>query len=111
MWRINRPRERLISGLFVVSQEKALQCFVLLIDIDTIKCAKDKLLLTDSTGDPGIPICGISNNPKRESFTLMGGDVSFHFTSDASGSGYGFLATYKLIEKPGTSKYSYRNIW
>jgi hypothetical protein len=41
----------------------------------------------------------------------MGGDVSFHFTSDASGSGYGFLATYKLIEKPGTGKYSYRNIW
>jgi hypothetical protein len=76
--------------------------------LGTILCAKDKLFLTDKIGDSKIPVCGFLPNPNpfSETVTLKGGDVSFHFTTDASESRSGFEVTYQLIDKsPVRGKY------
>ena len=47
-------------------------------------------------------------NPGGNPKTYSSGDVSFHLTSDASGSGSGFILNYRLVDKPVASKYAQR---
>ena len=66
--------------------------------LDASQCTKDKLLVSD--GNFTSPICGSRSqyNHTSKLYTFKNGDVSFHFTNDATGSGRGFLTTYKLID-------------
>ena len=68
---------------------------------DTNGCTKDKLTVADNSATGST--CGQSfvSGPAK---SLKDGDVSFHFTTDGSGSGSGFMLTYKLIDKPVQSK-------
>ena len=92
---------------FKVPVNKELLVTYSYVDIeDASQCTKDKLLVTD--GNFNSPVCGTRsqyNLPLRP-YTFKNGDVSFHFTSDADGSGRGFLVTYKLTDgatHPSTS--------
>jgi uncharacterized membrane protein YhdT len=73
--------------------------FINILFIDSSKCSKDKL--TEANNGKFRFICFplLTGNPT----TYKDGDVSFYFTTDNSGSGIGFLFTYKLIDK--SSKY------
>lgn len=66
------------------------------------QCAKDKLTIADNTASRYT--CGSSS--LASTATYRDGDVSFHFTTDGSGTGSGFIATYKLIDKAVASKKS-----
>ena len=93
---------------FKVPPNKELLVTYSFVDIEyDSQCANDKLLVTD--GNFNAPICGTRSqyNLPLAPYTFKNGDVSFHFTSDADGSGRGFLATYKLIDgvtNPSTSE-------
>jgi hypothetical protein len=65
------------------------------------QCSKDKLEVADNSVIDFL--CGESSSGSPD--TYNDGDVSFHFTTDGSGSGSGFILTYKLVDKPVSSKY------
>ncbi|CAB4034775.1 Hypothetical predicted protein, partial [Paramuricea clavata] len=65
---------------------------------EAIQCSKDKLTVADNSGH-GYTICGHAPSAGSPD-TYNDSDVSFHFTTDGSGSGNGFILTYKLIDKP-----------
>ena len=67
----------------------------------TNQCLKDKLEVADNSVFGSV--CGALSSSSPD--TYNDGDVSFHFTTDGSGSGSGFIMTYKLVDKPVSSKY------
>lgn len=70
------------------------------------QCVQDKLAVADSSASRYT--CGSSKD--KASANYSNGDVSVHFTTDGSGSGSGFILTYKLIDKPVSSKHT-RSLW
>lgn len=68
---------------------------------DSSQCAKDKLVVGDSSKSKYT--CGTSSAASPS--TYDDGDVWFQFTTDTSGSGSGFILTYKLVDKPVQSKW------
>ena len=68
--------------------------------LDVAGCTKDKLSIADTVQSANT--CGTSSASSTRKYP--NGDVSFHFTTDGSGSGRGFMLTYKLIDKPVQSK-------
>ncbi|CAB4029237.1 Fibroblast growth factor receptor 1, partial [Paramuricea clavata] len=70
----------------------------------TNQCTKDKLEVADNSGFDFK--CGASPGSPD---TYNDGDVSFNFTTDGSGSGSGFILTYKLVDKPASIPSSPRN--
>jgi hypothetical protein len=73
---------------------------------EATQCSKDNLTVADNSGH-GYTICGHESSGSAGSpDTYNDSDVSFHFTTDGSGSGNGFMLTYKLIDKPTSSKYN-----
>ena len=67
---------------------------------DSSGCSKDKLAYSDTRST--FSVCGISSDADQRNFT--DDDVSFHLTTDASTTAAGFLISYKLIDKPVSSK-------
>ena len=74
---------------------------------DAVQCANDKLSVGDNTASSNT--CGTSRDPGPTK-EYSDGDVSVHFTTDGSGSGRGFMLTYKLVDKPVASKYHCGNV-
>ncbi|CAB4033372.1 Hypothetical predicted protein [Paramuricea clavata] len=72
----------------------------------TSQCWKDKLTVADNSATNYT--CGASSAGNTTTYR-RDGNVSFLFSTDGSGSGRGFILTYKLLtESPVSSKYDRR---
>ncbi|CAB3987648.1 tolloid 2 [Paramuricea clavata] len=66
------------------------------------QCSKDKLTVADNSASNYT--CGVSS--AGNTTTYRDGNVSFLFSTDGSGSGSGFILTYKLLNKSPVSNQS-----
>ena len=73
---------------------------------DSPQCWKDKLLVADKT--TSFYTCGTSSDANPQTYN---GDVSFNFTTDSSGSGRGFILTYKLVNESVKGMYKFTAFW
>ena len=69
---------------------------------DSPQCWKDKLLVADQ--NTSHYTCGTSSDANP---AMYNGDVSFNFTTDSSGSGRGFILTYKLVNESVKGMYKF----
>ena len=69
---------------------------------DSSQCWKDKLLVADKTASRYT--CGTSSDASPATYN---GDVSFDFTTDSTGSGRGFILTYKLVNESVKGMYKF----
>ncbi|CAB4018747.1 Hypothetical predicted protein, partial [Paramuricea clavata] len=76
-----------------VPSNKVVEIFYNYRDIEVAtQCSKDKLTVADNSASN--QTCGAS--PAGSPTTYRDGNVSFHFSTDGSGSGSGFILSYKL---------------
>ncbi|CAB4029158.1 Hypothetical predicted protein, partial [Paramuricea clavata] len=76
---------------------KDVEIFYNFYDIEyAARCGKDRLAIEGKSFNDFV--CGVRSAGRVA--TYNGGNVSFHFTTDGSRSGRGFMLTYKFIDKP-----------
>ena len=75
---------------------------------DSPRCRKDELVVADKTNSRSFFTCGTSSDASPRTYN---GDVSFIFSTDSSGSGRGFILTYKLVNESVKGMYKFTAFW